>query len=192
MRRISLATMMSIVVFAAIAFTAMLGGNDAWGSVIIFVTLGAFLVSILGIVHRRERQRAWWLGFFLFGSAYLVVAFTPLLAAVETNLPTAKLLQCFYREIELSTSFQAARQRAVEQMREEHDRNASIQEGSPEAYAARKRWRAIYDQANSFDDGTRRNNFMNVGHCLSALLCAIFGAAMSSRMYRGATGASEA
>ena len=51
--------------------------------------LGVLLVSILLAVHRTEKRRAFWLGFALFGAAYLGLSLVP---PIESRLITTKAL----------------------------------------------------------------------------------------------------
>jgi hypothetical protein len=53
------------------------------------LVLAVLLVSVLLAVHRTEKRRAYWLGFALFGAAYLGLTLVP---PVETRLITTKAL----------------------------------------------------------------------------------------------------
>jgi hypothetical protein len=53
------------------------------------VTLVALLMSILLAMHRTEKRRAFWLGFALFGWAYMALTVMP---SIESRLITTKAL----------------------------------------------------------------------------------------------------
>jgi hypothetical protein len=89
MRRIrfSIAGLLGLVLFVAVALAALRDANDLWDSGVFSFTLGLLLVSILLAIHRTERRRAYWLGFALFGGGYLVASLIP---PVESRLLTTK------------------------------------------------------------------------------------------------------
>jgi hypothetical protein len=65
------------------------------------LTLGALLVSILIAIHRTEKRRAFWLGFALFGAAYLAMSLVP---SIEPRLITTKLLAYIDSKVSRSIS----------------------------------------------------------------------------------------
>lgn len=87
--RFTIGGLLGIVAFVAVAFAALRHPTDAWDSGVFGVTLLTLLTSILLEVHRREERRAYWLGFALFGWAYLVMSLVP---PIEARLPTTRLL----------------------------------------------------------------------------------------------------
>jgi len=78
-----------LVLFLGVAFAALRQASPIWDGGILSVTIGALLVSILLAVHRAEVKRAFWLGFALFGSTYLLLTLVP---SVESRLLTTKAL----------------------------------------------------------------------------------------------------
>ncbi|HWE36964.1 MAG TPA: hypothetical protein VG406_10395 [Isosphaeraceae bacterium] len=87
--RFSIASLLGVVVFVAVGLAALRAASPAWDAGLLGVTLGALLVAVLLAVHRADRRRAFWLGFALFGWAYLLVILAP---GVEPRLPTTKFL----------------------------------------------------------------------------------------------------
>jgi len=68
---------------------ALRESSDIWDLSIFSFTLAVLLISTLLAVHRTETTRAFWLGFALFGSAYLGLSLVP---AIESRLITTKAL----------------------------------------------------------------------------------------------------
>ena len=85
--RFTIASLLIVVLFVAVGFTALRESNDLWDSGILTVTLAALPVSILLAVHRTESRQAFWLGFSLFGWIYLVLSLVP---SIESRLLTTK------------------------------------------------------------------------------------------------------
>jgi FG-GAP-like repeat len=85
--RFHLGTLVIIVLLLAVGFAALRESNEIWDNSIFSITLGALFISIPLAVHRTERRRAFWLGFALFGSAYLGLSLVP---PIEFRLFTTK------------------------------------------------------------------------------------------------------
>ncbi len=87
--RFRLGTLVLLVLVLGVALAALRESNDTWDSSILSLTLGVFLISTLLAIHRSEKQRACWLGFALFGWAYLGLSLVP---PIDSRLITTKLL----------------------------------------------------------------------------------------------------
>jgi hypothetical protein len=87
--RFSIATLLGIVLFISVALAALRDSTDTWDSGILGLTSLCLLTAVLLAVHRTDRRRAYWLGFALFGWAYLVASLIP---ALESRLPTTRAL----------------------------------------------------------------------------------------------------
>jgi hypothetical protein len=87
--RTSIARLLGVVLFVAVALAALRSANDSWDSGVLAVTLLILLTAILMAVHRTGRRRASSVGFALFGWVYLAASLIP---AVEPRLPTTRLL----------------------------------------------------------------------------------------------------
>jgi hypothetical protein len=85
--RFSIASLLGVVLLVAIAVAALRAATDPWDSGVFGVTLLTLLIAVLLTVHRTDRRRAYWLGFSLFGWAYLTASLIP---AIEARLPTTK------------------------------------------------------------------------------------------------------
>jgi hypothetical protein len=73
------------VLFVALAMAGLRIGNAAWDRGTLGLALALLLTAVLLAVHREGSTRAFWLGFALFGWAYLGASLIP---AVESRLPT--------------------------------------------------------------------------------------------------------
>ncbi len=97
-RRASIAGLMGFVLVTAMGLAALRSPSDTWAGVLFYSAAGVFALGIVGVVCGGSAERAWWLGFVLFGSGYLALAFgcpffflptppiTSLLAAIEPHV----------------------------------------------------------------------------------------------------------
>jgi hypothetical protein len=87
--RFTIASLLGVVVFLAVAIASLREATDLWDSGVFTATAGLLLASVHWAVHRTGLRRAFWLGFALFGWAYLVASLVP---PVESRLLTTKAL----------------------------------------------------------------------------------------------------
>jgi hypothetical protein len=89
MRRIrfSIASLLLVVLFLAVAFGALREATDLWDGALFGLATVTLLVSVLLAVHCSDRKGAFWLGFALFGWVYLLASLVP---QVEQRLMTTK------------------------------------------------------------------------------------------------------
>ena len=92
MRRIrfSIAGLMFVVAISALLVAALRSASGAWAGAVLLVVRAVLGLGIVGALCRRGSERAWWLGFSVFGCGYMMLAFWS-----ETNfdsLPTTTLL----------------------------------------------------------------------------------------------------
>src|SRR5438552_827548 len=85
--RFSIAGLLLVTLFVAVAVAALRAADDAWDHGVFALTLLVLLTAILLTIHRSGRKRAYWLGFALFGWVYLVASLIP---PIESRLPTTK------------------------------------------------------------------------------------------------------
>ncbi len=89
--RVSIAGLMGAVLIAALCVAALRSASETWAGVTLLATCGVLGLAAIGVVNREVTERAWWLGFALFGWGYLALAFwSPFIA---TRLPTLTLLE---------------------------------------------------------------------------------------------------
>jgi hypothetical protein len=87
--RFHIGTLLILALILGVGFAALRESDETWDSSIFSLTLGMLLISILLAIHRTENRRAFWLGFALFGSAYLGFLLVP---SIESRLMTTKAL----------------------------------------------------------------------------------------------------
>jgi WD40 repeat protein len=83
--RYSIAGLLGMVLFVAVAFAALRQADELWDSALFSLTVGLLLTSVLLTIHRTGRKRAFWLGFAFLGWTYLIASLIP---AVESRLLT--------------------------------------------------------------------------------------------------------
>jgi hypothetical protein len=98
--RFHIGTLLVLIIVLGVGFAALRESNDAWDCGIFTLALGALLVSILLAMHRSEKKRAFWLGFALFGAAYLAFSLVP---PIESRLITTKALAYLDSKVPRST-----------------------------------------------------------------------------------------
>jgi hypothetical protein len=90
--RFSIAWLMTVVLVAAVGLGALRNGSEAWAGLVLMLNCGALMLALVGAVCRGPGERAWWLGFALFGGGYLALvqsqsysrsAVLPTITAVE-------------------------------------------------------------------------------------------------------------
>jgi hypothetical protein len=89
--RASIAGLMSAVSIAALGLTALRSASDTWSGATLLATCGVLGLAVVGAVGRGAAERAWWLGFALFGWGYIAIAFWSPVDA--TRLPTFTILE---------------------------------------------------------------------------------------------------
>jgi hypothetical protein len=85
--RFNIASLLLVVSVVAVGVAALRESSDFWDSVLFTLTLGVLLIAMHLAIHRTDKRRAFWLGFGLFGSAYLGLSLIP---SIESRLITTK------------------------------------------------------------------------------------------------------
>src|SRR4051794_8890980 len=98
MRRphISIAHLLLVVLFCGVALGALRAASAVWASALFTLATGALLVAPLGIIYRRGRRQASWVGFALFGWGYLLLSSVP---EVRAQLGTTALLSALHARL---------------------------------------------------------------------------------------------
>ena len=89
--RFSIAGLMGVVLLAALGSAALRNHSATCSGLVSLLTHGVLCLAFVGAVCRSGAQRAWWLGFALFGWIYLGLPFG-LSSHVSQGLPTHALL----------------------------------------------------------------------------------------------------
>jgi hypothetical protein len=87
--RISIAGLMGVVLVAAVGFAALRNSSVNWAGLMLMLTCGVLMLGVVGAICRGPDERAWWLGFILFGGSYLALAHAT--ASTPSLLPTITL-----------------------------------------------------------------------------------------------------
>ena len=70
--RYSIRTLLGIVAVAAAVFAVLLTSIHVMASCVVIACLSVLLGSTLGITYTREKRRAFWIGFAVFGWGYIL------------------------------------------------------------------------------------------------------------------------
>ena len=89
-RRLSIAGLMTIVLIFALGLVALRSESATWAGGVYLLTFAVLLLGIVGAVCRTGSERAWWLGFALFGIGYFRPAW--FLGFRVLSLPTTAFL----------------------------------------------------------------------------------------------------
>lgn len=100
MRRFSIVGMMGFVFVCSVCLAALRNANELWAGMLFLLTFTMLGISILGIIYLKGEDRAWWLGFFLFGGGYTLLAFGPWFSErVGPNLGTTHAVNFVYCKV---------------------------------------------------------------------------------------------
>jgi hypothetical protein len=83
--RITIRSLLGVVSLIAIGIAALRAADDLWDSGMLGLTVLGLMTAVPLAVHRTDGRRAYWLGFALFGWAYLVASLSP---QIGPRLPT--------------------------------------------------------------------------------------------------------
>jgi hypothetical protein len=193
--RFRIGTLLVLIIALGVGFAALRESNDTWDSGVFTLALGALLVSILLAVHRTGKRRAFWIGFALFGWAYLGL---PLVPPIESRLITTKALALLEsrisdRPIVISGRVWDTWSRNLAQSRNLGQNNQSINSTSiafsPQGNLVASGNQGIirvWDVSGGNPLGTgsgTAENFVRIGHSLLALIFAFVGGRLSGYLY---------
>jgi hypothetical protein len=191
MRRIrfTIGGLLVVVVFLAVAIAALREATDLWDSVVFTATGALLLASVLLAVHRSGRKRAYWLGFALFGWAYLAASLVP---AVETRLATTKLLAYVDakipgRSVVFTVSFGTSNPNPTWGGSQAIAFSPNGQTLTARTNGTFRVWNAATGALLGGSSGTSEA-FLRIGHSLLALASAVAGGYLSRRLFGGAPG----
>ena len=95
--RYSLASLMGLVLFCAVAMAALRQADQVWASLLFSGAIVVLGTAVLAAVFARGARRGFWVGFCAFGWAYLALAFAPGFESdIRPRLMTAYLLDQLY------------------------------------------------------------------------------------------------
>jgi len=183
--RFHLGTLVILILILGVGFAALRESNETWDSIIFSITLGVLLISVLLAIHRTEKRRAFWLGFTLFGSAYLGFSLVP---SIESRLITTKALTFLDSKMPRSIPASVAgydilivnnSQPIALQV---NKGNGSVSDVN--FVAGSKPWfpNLLTGQSLTGSNGTTES-FVRIGHSFLALIAAIVGGQLSRFYY---------
>jgi hypothetical protein len=165
---------MLLVGFAAVAFAALRHPTETWAGVLLLATLGMLAVAVLGVINREGNRRAWWLGFVLFGSGYLALAFAPW---TRPRLPmTALLVRLHARFQRFIASENALRITATRAGAVRVDSELGWTLEASEITLSGDALRISSFGTTMISNTAAPRHFLDVGHCLLAWPVALVGA----------------
>jgi len=183
--RFNIANLLALILVLGVGFAALRESSDFWESGLFTVTLDTLLTSILLAVHRTESKRAFWLGFAIFGWAYMGLSVMP---SIESRLITTKVLAYLDSKVP---------GRPLEMVALQITETSS---GSPSdpvqsaVFAIGRNQLVTTSQGLWIQDVTTgklrsgwsgtTENFVRIGHSLFALLVGWLGGHLSRRLYR--------
>jgi hypothetical protein len=88
--RVPIAGLMGVVLVVALGMAALRNASEALAGVTYLMTAGILCLAVVGVVCRGASERAWWLGFALFGWGYSSLVFR--YWNLSPALPTTRLL----------------------------------------------------------------------------------------------------
>jgi hypothetical protein len=122
MRRFSIVGMMSFVLVCSICLAALRNANELWAGILLLLTLTMLGISLLGIFYLRGEDRAWWLGYSLFGGGYMLLAFGPWFREqVGPSLGTTQVVNLVYCKVTESTLAPGTVSSDVEKLQAEYE-----------------------------------------------------------------------
>jgi hypothetical protein len=167
--RVSIAQLLWVVLFSGVALAALRSASDLWAALLFTLTATSLLVAVLGAVYRPRGRRAFWLGFALFGWAYLLLGLVP---EARSQLATTRLLDDVYARVlgRDGLTITLAPRPGGNQV-------ASL-DGSTPVMA----WEIA---SNSFviSSGPRAESFRRIGNSLFSLLFALLGGLLARRFH---------
>jgi hypothetical protein len=161
--RFSIAALMGVVLFAAIALAALRRSTEIWAGVLFLATLGALGIALVGAFCRGGSERGGWIGFAVFGWLYMGAAFEPY--HLSPTLPTQYLLELLASRI------------------------GGIRGPYP-AFGMSGMGGGMGGSGGG-GGGPRAATFFQIGHCLLTLLAACLGALLGNRLFGAAVDRSD-
>ena len=163
--RASMAMMLAIVGLTAVGFAALRVSSRLWACACVSSALLALVVSIAGIIYRRGSQRAFWVGFALFGWTYMICSLGPAPLNAWRDLmvtaPVLSMLEDQLLEVPIPAMSPAGSSRLMPAAR----RPSGSSELTPWVY-----WTDT-DRSNPFAS----DSFSRIGHALFCLGIALAG-----------------
>ena len=187
MRRISIRSLMAVVVFAAVGLAALRNANQLWAAMMLTVALAAVGVAAIGAAIVRGEQRCWCAGFAFLGGGYLTLTFAPGFSTeVGLRLLTTTTLHYSYSQFIASSTQTLLPQFLWWQHAQALDRvdrlkAANRVPGDPELDSA---MRILINLEAQLRGAADERDFIRIGHSLFALLTGLAGGAIAAWFWK--------
>jgi hypothetical protein len=198
MWRVSIRTLMAVVLVSAVGLAALRNASELWVEVMLLLAIAAEGVSILGAALLRGRERAWWFGFAVFAGLYLALAVGPWVNdGFRQQLITSHWLVRLRNAMSESTvPILVGEKQAIEAELARLRRTKPDLRYDPVVSSLTSNLRAIEVQLTANRNaGLRYDNFQRIGHAFLALLAGLAGGTVGlwfwARRARAAAGASS-
>jgi hypothetical protein len=171
------------ILFVAFSIAALRESTDTWDQVVFAGTLLTLSSAILLVVHRSGQQRAYWLGFVVFGWIYLVASLIP---STQSRLPTTQALLYINSKMPARASSDELQLALLEQIvtAEAELSAASSSSVAPQTNTAVPLLRWALQPRVLRGAGASEENFLRIGHGLLTLLVALAGGSLSRMLER--------
>lgn len=171
--RFSIADLLGMVFFVALAVAALRAANDTWDSGAFGLALWTLTMAVILAIHRQGRRRAYWLGFALLGWSYLTASLIP---PVEARLPTTKGLA--YLDSKATGRQKKSFMVRAAAFSPDGRRVATSSQGGVRLWDA-STGRQLAGPSGSADE------FLRIGHSFLALVLAFLGGHLSRSLHGG-------
>jgi hypothetical protein len=183
--RFNIASLLGVILVLGVGFAGLRESNDTWDSSIFSITLCFLLISIPLAVDRTDKRRAFWMGFALFGSAYLGFSLSP---PIESRLITTRALTFLDSKVAPSIptrlTYNGLTDTLVVNNSQPIPLNVTKRTGiDPDVnFVGVSIPNILVKLPPSGSSGTAEN-FVRIGHSLLALISALLGGLISRRLY---------
>ena len=94
--RFTISGLMGIVVAVSVGLAALRSSSMTWAGVTFLMAVWVLSLGVVGVACGRQSERAWWLGFSLFGWGYLSLAFYHSFFPDAYGLPNPRTMELLY------------------------------------------------------------------------------------------------
>jgi hypothetical protein len=183
--RFNIAGLIVFILICGIAFAALKESSDLWEHGVFSLTLLALVTSLLLAIHRTGTHRAFWVGFALFGGAYLGLSVIP---PIESRLVSSQGLAYLHSKLpgQPAQTFSFVITTNGGGAPSSRAQTVTLTGGQNQLNAGGARlvrnWTLASNLLNAW--GSSTENFVKIGHSLLAIVLAWFGAILSRRLSR--------